>query len=819
MKTDITTSLPSLPDWPEPSHYQAAPGAAASASPDVGDNDRAAHRAERQSSDRRAASALFSAVSRTLSAPLPQGRLPGATGHAVRFGSARMAVPEPRQKDTASLIGSLVERSDSQLSPQVPRGGAQLVAAHPGAGAAPRRQALLAAYLGARERTFDLERAVAAIKLRRAAEIYCSKNNLARFMPRPPRWGNAKSRLAELRAMPVDQLIAHVQASPHSYSRTLLTDVASAHMMAALNIDIEKYKQGVHHAALYEGLHSVAGRVVSAVAAGASLGVSEIPGHGKGLKAVGKAVKILSHELPPNVVNPLLTGKLRTVTDVKESFLRVGGQPVVMPQIDKSPDMGEIVRTARAARGRLDEAIAQFARARAVAPADGPALAGVVDAFLSLHEIVDRHYRRRIGLNRTQTYSKGWGMAVNGVGVTGAVVSATVPVVGQIVGPAMIGATIPLQWGAGYLDERRNKHRYNFRANMKWADFLVPDAARIDFRNLRREHVSEPALRQSFMTQAEVQIAALREVYEDALGDLVREYLETESKITASENADAPAPMDLPVRHRMAELVEQLALVKRQVDDFESFDAERWRRIAPDSLIGKCLDDLKALEKADRHARLRKPGESAQIVQRYVQAFQAGLSTGTSLPIVDAITSIDTLHEHGDAGEALRPAPLAAAAVAGATGGAVFTAATGEVRMSKADNKKILSAHPPSTAQAPRVDSPQWFFEAAGRQVDLRGTDGYRRYTYTRRQEFGLLGKAIKHGLTSGPIGLRNLMRAKVGQQGEINLARQALRRALDELARSGLDKTDAPGQRADTISAMKDELYDYRLVREHLGV
>lgn len=817
MKTDINTSPLSLPDWPEPSLGQAAHGAETPAPLNVGGNDSALHAAERQSLDRRAAMALYAPLRKTHSTPLPQGRRLETTSHAFRFGSARLALSERQEKDTASLIGDDVERSDSQISRPAAGGNEHPVADGPSP--FERRDTLLADYLLAKQRPLDLDGAIAAIKLRRAAEIYCPKNNLARFMPRPLQLEHAGSRLADLLAKPVDQLIADVQASPQRYSRTLLTDVASAHMIAALNIDIEKYKQGVHHAGLYEGLHSVAGRVVSAVAAGVSLGVSEIPGSGKVLKAVGKAVKIVSHELPPNIVNPLLTGKLRTVTDVKESFLRVGGLPVVMPQIDKSPDMGEIVRSAGVARARLDGALAHFAGSRDGAEVDGQALAGLVDAFLSLHEIVDRHYRRRIGLNRTQTYSKGWGMAVNGVGVTGAVVSATVPVVGQIVGPAMIGATVPLQWLAGYLDERRNKHRYNFRANVKWADFLVADAARLDFRTLGPQHVSESALRQSFMTQAEVQIAAVREVYEDALGDLVREYLETESKITAHQNAGAPAHLVQPMHHRIEQLVEQLTLARQEAKDFESFDAASWRRIPADGMIGKCLDNLKALEKADRHARMRKPGESAQIVQRYVQAFQAGVSTGTSLPIVDAITSIDTMHQHDDSHDALRPAPLALTALAGATGGAVFTASTGEVRMSKADNKKILAGRPPSAAQAPRVDSPQWAFEAAGRQVDLRATDGYRRYTYTRRQEFGLLGQAIKHGLTSGPVGLKNLMRAKGGRQGEINLARQALRRALDELARSGLDKTDAPGQRADTISAMKDELYDYRLVREYLGV
>lgn len=332
--------------------------------------------------------------------------------------------------------------------------------------AAGRRHSLLTDYQAAIARPLDLDRVLAAVKLRAAAEIYCKKNNLARLSPRPPRTSAGNQRLDALVNRPVDELIAEVQAAPRKFSRTQLTDVAQRHLLAALNIDIDQYKKGVHKAGLYEGLHSVAGRLVSVAAAAVSAGVSEVPGVSK---TVTKTVKILSHQLPSSVVNPALTGGLRSVTDVMESFKRVGGLPVLSPQIDKSPDMGKIVKAAREMRGQLDEAVGHFARAH---KSDPQALPRLVDAFLALHGVADRQYRRRIGLNRTQTYGKGWGMAVNGVAAIGTVVSTTVPVVGQVAGPAILASTIPLQWGAGYLDERRNKHRYNLRANTKWGDFL-----------------------------------------------------------------------------------------------------------------------------------------------------------------------------------------------------------------------------------------------------------------------------------------------------------------------------------------------------------
>ncbi|MGA3770290.1 hypothetical protein ACI2TP_16900 [Ralstonia nicotianae] len=745
---------------------------------------------------------------------------------ASQGGMAPMSVPDvPDVPDVAASGVSLsggVGSADSTGS----------VAQGPAPTGSARRAELLGDYQAAIHRPLDLQRALTAIKLRSAAEIYCEKkNNLARFTPRLPRLPASERHFQALLDKPVDDLIADVQAHPHHYSRTQLTDLAQHHLLAALNIDVKQYREGIHKAALYEGLHSVAGRVVSAVASGISIGVSELPGvkHATSavVKGVKKGVKILSHELPPNVINPALTGSLRSITDVKEAFKRVGGLPVVAPQIDQSRDMGRIVQSAKEKRRQLDEAIAHFRRAHR---SDPQALGRLADAFLALHNVADRQYRRRIGLNRTQTYSKGWGMAVNGVAATGAVVTATVPVVGQIAGPAIIGATIPLQWGAGYLDERRSKHRYNLRANTKWGDFLKEDAAHIHFMDLKPKHVSEPALRRSFMTQPEVQIAAIREVYEDGLGELMRQHAELGNKIAEQENKiDAqrrtgrPARALVPQREQLRELEQRRGDLEHRINEakqhaghFESFDIERWHRIPTDSLIGRCLDDLNQLEKANRHARLRKPGEGAQIVQRYVQAFHGGLSTGTALPIVDAITSIDAFYTHDAQGNtgALQPAPEVAAVGAGVVGGTVFTAATGEVRMSKAYNKKLMSElRVSSETYAAHED--QWVFRADNRSVDLRTTAGYRQHVHSKRDELALVGQALKHGLTSGPVGLKNLLLAK----GELRHARASLRSALNALVEARLPRTETAGKRAPTISAMKDALYDYPAVRQHLGV
>ncbi|WP_208619540.1 hypothetical protein [Xanthomonas populi] len=674
-----------------------------------------------------------------------------------------------------------------------------------GTTAAARRELLLTDYQAAIARPLDLDRALAAVKLRAAAEIYCEKNNLARFAPRPPRTSAGDQCLKALVNRPVDELIAEVQATPRKFSRTQLTDVAQRHLLAALNIDIALYKKGVHKAGLYEGLHSVAGRAFSVAAAAVSAGVSQVQGVSK---AVTKTVKVLSHQLPASMVNPALTGGLRSVTDVKESFKRVGGLPVLAPQIDKSLDMGKIAKAAREMRRQLDEAVENFAHAP---ENDSPALGRLVEAFLALHGVADRQYRRRIGLNRTQTYSKGWGMAVNGVAAVGTVVSTTVPLVGQVAGPAILASTIPLQWGAGYLDERRNKHRYTLRANTKWGDFLKDDAAKIHFKNLTTEHVSESKLRQSFLTQPQVQIAAIREVYEDAIGQLMRRRAELQKHIDVQ--CEAGTPMRA-LALQQQELDTEIDVAKMHADQFESFDMDRWRAIPEDSVIGRCLDDLDNLEKANRRARLRKPGEGAQIVQRYVQAFHGGVSMGTALPVVDAIASTDSFYANDSHGndDGLQPAPLGVAAGTGMAGGAVFTGATGEVRMSKADNKKTM-AQLRVDPEVYAADAEDWRFRAGDRDVDLRTSAGYRQHAQTRWDELMRVAQALKHGLTSGPVGLKNLAAAKM----ELRQARASLQSALDALAASGLQRQTPDPARAPTISSMKDRLYDYQAVRLHL--
>lgn len=80
--------------------------------------------------------------------------------------------------------------------------------------------------------------------------------------------------------------------------------------------------------------------------------------------------------------------------------------------------------------------------------------------------------------------------------------------------------------------------------------------------------------------------------------------------------------------------------------------------------------------------------------------------------------------------------------------------------MSKAYNKKLMSElRVSSETYAAHED--QWVFRADNRSVDLRTTAGYRQHVHSKRDELALVGQALKHGLTSGPVGLKNLLLAK----------------------------------------------------------
>jgi hypothetical protein len=399
-------------------------------------------------------------------------------GLARARGGAQAALPEARLPSAGERPRKLVKLAKRPLPPTTDEVRLRLLRA---------RQSDMVGRFS--DGALDAARAnaLAAVKLRAAAELHCDKDETARLRPRFAQAGPGDASVEALLERDLDALLNEVEQDPQRFSRSLLTSVASVRLWQAFQVDQPRYERGIRHAAAYEGLHSVAGRFVSAAGSAASFGAGALGAS----MAVREAARFVGHQAPANVVNPLVTGMLRTTTDVKESFLREGGQPQVASVISSAPAMNALAGKIDEQRAKLADCIVELRDAlRADRDADHAVLHKSVDAFLDLYDLAQDQYKRRIGLNRTQTYSKGWGAVVNGVTSAAGVVSSAVPGIGPVIGLSILGASIPLQWGAGYLDEH-TKHLYAHRANVKWGDLLEPTARRFNFRDLKPEHISK----------------------------------------------------------------------------------------------------------------------------------------------------------------------------------------------------------------------------------------------------------------------------------------------------------------------------------------
>ncbi|WP_423246242.1 hypothetical protein [Pseudomonas syringae] len=252
------------------------------------------------------------------------------------------------------------------------------------------------------------------------------------------------------------------------------------------------------------------------------------------------------------------------------------------------------------------------------------------------------------------------------------------------------------------MDERRNKHRYNLRANTKWGDFLKDNAANIHFKDLTVEHISESKLRQSFLTQPEVQIAAIREVYEDTIGELMRR-LEMQKDIDVQR--EAGRPMRALALKQLRELDAEIDVTKMHADQFESFNMDRWSAIPEDSVIGRCwtTSTISRRPTAERVCASRaKVHRSCSATCRHSRAaYRRGRRYRWSMPSRRSTAS--TYMTRKVTTMACSPPPARRGGGHGAAGGAVFTGAHGRGADSKADNKKIMTA---TGAWTPRYTQP-----------------------------------------------------------------------------------------------------------------
>jgi hypothetical protein len=686
------------------------------------------------------------------------------------------------------------------------------------------RADLLKSYRVAINRPLNLQAAVDAFKLRAAAQVYCDKSDLNRFLPELPLPGTT-ARLEKLKAMKADEVIAEVQKHPGRYSRTLLTDLANYHFITSLNIDYQQFIDGVKSAAKLEPVHTMIGRGITFAASALSAGAtSAIPGAdsivsegARHVAGVGKkALKFIGRQLPSSVVNPIVTGKLRINSSVMQLQRLAGGTPSLAPGFGANASMQEVAGNIEQRIPALVQANGAFRNAcSAGGDTQGP-MRDMVDAYLSLHDAANDQYKRRIGVNRTQTYGKAYGAAINGVASAGGLVSVAVPGPGTAVGLGIQGACLLLQAGAGYLD-KQTEQTYNIRANLKWGDFLTEEAKNLPFTELRPEHIDENRLRRAHVTAPELHLAAIREVYPDDLGQLMARQEKLSEKL---EKAIKAGRDDAAVDKMAAELTEVLDAIdrgKHEAGLFESLDPQAWKAIPAQSVIGKCLDDASAAYKAQKKARHRQVGEvERQVLQRYAQAAHMGLSSGVTMPIGDALTMVDGLHVEGDADKPLVPQAGTAVLTLGGVGGAVSTAVTGEVRAAKADSgrtlRQVVDAKKSWRKDKLETDAVDWTFEAAGKRVDLRTTQAYDKLYHTPLQRATRIAKAVGPSLMSGPKALVGLAEAK--------LARREARHAMADtiaLLESHAGR-DAPRPlRARNFSAMKEALHDHPQVAAYL--
>lgn len=738
--------------------------------------------------------------------------------------------------------------------------------------AVPTRFEFLDDYLTQKNRPIDLDRALAAIKLRRAAEIFYPKNTVARLTPHQlqnqvnkgdlqnmlDRAGNKAVLQQDLEA-----LLKEIQSDPRSenrgirpgdghasgyripgaqvtdtsaykaktqlrkkppthFNRTDLTDLAAGHLMAAFNIDEQAYLDGVARAGWREGRHTVASRLPLLALQAALAGIIN-PGS-------DALVHLIGHPLTQSLAAPLIAGEARIWTNVEESQLRSGGHPVVVSEITNSEHMGVVAESVEKAVADLRQATTLFLRQSMpnMSQADLSQItknSNILDSIVKLFDTANSDYKKRSGHVKSQAYGKAYGTLPNVV-TAAATVVAPIPPAGHFIAIGLLVLSLIMTMEGGRLDETRNKFRYAHRANTKGADFLTLEGRELHYSKLTTAHVNEAQLRKAFVTGPENRVADIRAVYTDQVGSLVRKRLDTKTKlqelyneITAGQTA-ALSPSALnewrlsldqntryklnPHERTLDELDSEIIEFKRQIANFESEDAERWRSIPADSIIGRCLDNPKALESAARRVAYRKPGEQAsQIMQRIAQLSHAPFATSETQPIDDGLNAAAT---YGTVDADTAEDAGLGAAIGGNT---VNVLATPEVRVDKARNQKLFTTEASSITNS----LADWNFKInegtdQERTINLTGTRDFDLYHHDFLERKLRVIKALPASLLSGPKGLLNQAKVIVARGN----ATQAMEEALQAMEMRGLEKvaTSPNAPRVQSFSGLMDQFSDF---------
>lgn len=644
--------------------------------------------------------------------------------------------------------------------------------------ALPPRTALLHAYQAAEKRPLDPQKAIDAIRLRHFAASWYPKQVSSRLLRHVPltRSHRAARQLEKLKSMPVPDIIRQIESGILVSNRSILTDVATEHLTASMNFDREAYKEGLHRMARWEGVHSTAGRGITFAASGFAFGLAPVvAGIGTAVAhGFARAIKLAGHHLPTAVFNPIVTGLLRIDTDICKSVTG-GGISVLAKNVENAAPLATIRADMRSTTVQLQRQMQDY-RLRP----ERSALRTAFHASWAAQE----SYKAHLGGSKSQTWSKGCGMGVNAM--------AAAAQAGGIAFPAAVPASlavqalcVPLQWGAGYLDLHTGQ-AYQFRASLKYGALLTPEAADLAADKLEARHIDSTRLRSLFASHESQQVALIREVAMDELGELRHAQVKLTRQQARAAQGRLPARGAQVVRQhavqtRLAALERRIGVSENQLRQFETLRAAEWESLPKDGTIGRCLDDPRILRRLGRAARKRKPGEVVvQIWQRYKQTYGDGLlSPGVVLPVVDIGLHAGSI-PHFAASAMPSFAEALPSDVAVVVAGIGFTAATGVVRAAKAEDKRDLAA---SVAPAGGNGNPerdalqkQWAvrLDGDGNTIDLSHTGGFDRTLHTRAQRVWRFVRIIPRGFFSVERALYQTLRARHARRRAIGVLREA---------------------------------------------
>lgn len=685
-----------------------------------------------------------------------------------------------------------------------------------------RQEKLLQAYLAGEEREVDANVYIDSQKLRTYATITKPKQHSSRFIPgvikrfQDKRWKASHPEFEAIASGEATKIMDWLNQHSDVFSRTRVMDTAAAKYVQSLGRSEKLFKAGVASAQWAEEAHSTVTRSVQFLGIlGAYLVLNKVAD-----PLSQKIGRFLLHQVPVLFINPWLNAKIRSMTDVLEKgFMRVGGEPTIVKNVDKSPNTQTIFKSMVKGHDMLNQGLENL-------EGNSGALGEVIDAALALFD-TDSAYKERGASKRIAWAGKlaggGAGLLQSGSNIAS---SQGHPLVGLVLSGGAVGA----QALAGLVDEPL-KHKSTDRNNAKHSSKTVLDSTALNkpFVEWTATDVVEDELRKLHMSQAQSKIDGVREVLTDDWSKLTKRILTLRRQIAKSGDRSGTLQAELDEK-----TIERVQL-EQNAAAFESFDPQQWKDIPAESRLGKCLDSDLFLYTRQAWIRTWSPAERAQKTQRDFGLLGGYVvSAGILLPAAEGITLADWSHEppeHHDVDFAPHDAteetpllPKIRAGVGAMTGTSTLQTAAlvGEVRKSKQAFKNILSK-PPITKKEYDDDKDIWTFKAGDKVYDARTTRPYLLYKTNWFQRRKQVLAQYPAGLMTGPKGLyyQAKVRGLTGAGGARGKTKKELQRTVQTL------KAQEPAppedwnrgiELNDTVEALKFEFLSLPVVQAHLA-